>query len=307
VADGTFRFDFNFDQPPGSHLVHVRIRDDDGGATTIARQVTVVAAGQSVENVQLFYNNSAYDGNGPAVTAADFAAIALDKAPLAVGASATFANVSGYLRGINGIFIDIPNLPNDGAGIDATDFQFTIGNSNFSDTWALAPSPTKVGVLPGAGPGGSDRLYVTFADGAIKDTWLRITVRANADTNLSASEHFFFGSVPGDTGAAFAGQGLFFGREAADMLSIASGLFKPANVTSPNDVNRDRVVNAFDLHVIPIASGGGVDPNVISAIVPQVASPGIASAWIASLAIDEAIGSWNSNMKRQRLDDFWIM
>jgi hypothetical protein len=231
---------------------------------------TILDVEPVVQAVHLFYNNSALDGNGADVTPADFGAIATDKSPLVPGETATFDNVSGYSRGINGVFIDVMDLPHDGADLDGSDLWLAAGDNYFPDTWTRIP-PMEIGVFPNAAPGGADRIYVTFADGAIVDTWLGITLLPTLDTGLADEVDFFYGSVPGETGAAFTGQGEFFGRDAADLQAIAANLIQPAGIDNPHDVNRDGLVDAFDFQVIATA-GGGIDPNAIHVLALQVAS-----------------------------------
>jgi hypothetical protein len=232
----------------------------------------IVEYGDSiVRAAQLFYNNSSFDANGLTVDANDFAAIAHDKEALRFGYAARFANISGFSRGINGIFFDIADLPNDGAGIDAEDFGLLVGNDDFTNAWIGAPAPTSVGVLPNEGEDGADRVYLTFADGAIVDTWLRVTVKANADTSLAAEQDFFFGSAPGETGAAFT-PGVV-AADAADLQSIARSLTPLADfgselVTEPHDVNRDGTINAFDLQVVAL----NLSTSAIDLITPQIGS-----------------------------------
>ena len=64
----------------------------------------------SVVGRYVVYNNSAWDGNGDAVSTADNNAIATDKQALLPTQTATFANYTSYSRGINEIMIDIANL-----------------------------------------------------------------------------------------------------------------------------------------------------------------------------------------------------
>ncbi len=79
----------------------------------------------------VFYNNSAFDGNDPAAGAADDAAIATDKSAMLPGETATFANYTGYSRGINGIMVDIVDLP----GVPtADDFTFKVGSPPVTET-----------------------------------------------------------------------------------------------------------------------------------------------------------------------------
>jgi hypothetical protein len=230
----------------------------------------------SLQGVHLFYNGSTFDGNGTAVTLSDFAAIDPTKRPLHFGETASFQNVTGSHRGITGIFIDVADLPFNGERIDVADFEFLVGNDNFPLNWANGPAPAAVTVFPGQGLNASDRVSVVFADRALVDTWLAVKLRSNADTGLAEDAEFFFGSVPGDTGEAFQGHGQYFGRDAADLQSMARNLFQRTGVGNANDVNQDGVVNAFDFQVIPNASGGGVAFNVINAITPRREVSGLA-------------------------------
>src|SRR6185437_12705632 len=93
-----------------------------GAPNSAAVAATVV--GQSI-----FYNNSAWDGNNPAASASDNLAIATDKSALLPGGTATFANYTSYSKGINGIMVDIANLPAGTTSLSPSDFAFHVGNS----------------------------------------------------------------------------------------------------------------------------------------------------------------------------------
>ena len=110
----------------------------------------------NVAAAHLFYNQSAFDGGDPYLNAADDAAIATDKVPLRELGEATFANYSGYDRGINGVMIDLELA---GARPQVSDFVFRAGN-DLSDpfVWAAAPAPSIMSIRPGAGVGGSTRV-----------------------------------------------------------------------------------------------------------------------------------------------------
>jgi hypothetical protein len=47
---------------------------------------------------------------------------------------------------------------------------------------------------------GTDRVTLICPDGAVKNTWLQVTVLANQRTGLSTPESFYFGSLVGETG-----------------------------------------------------------------------------------------------------------
>jgi len=210
----------------------------------------------SVADRRVFYNNSFYDGNDPAPGSADDAAAAPDKRALRPAEPASFANVTGYSSGINGIFIDTNGLPV-GPGPGPGDFAFKAGNGGDPASWPAAPAPISVAVRRGAGAGGSDRITVVFPDGALRNTWLGVTMLAGDRTGLSTPDVFYFGNLVGDAGdppaAGRAGAAiarpiavgpddLYAARRAA-----ASATAEPLPVTTAADHNRDGRVNVLDL------------------------------------------------------------
>src|SRR5215208_3892646 len=103
-----------------------------------------VARGARVVGRHAFYNRSGYDDLDPAANAEDDAAIAAGKVPLLPGQPASFANVTSYDKGINGVMVDIAGLHGD--TLMADDFDF-----------GPAGPPASVSLRRGAGVGGSDR------------------------------------------------------------------------------------------------------------------------------------------------------
>ena len=107
------------------------------GMAFVASQTSVVA------DRHLFYNESGtggatvrYDGNDAAINSLDDNAIATDKTAYLPGAGpATFANVSSYTKGINGVMIDLAGAH---GSISASDFEFRVGNNNSPSTWGTA-------------------------------------------------------------------------------------------------------------------------------------------------------------------------
>ncbi|MBU8871631.1 MAG: hypothetical protein KOO60_12265, partial [Gemmatimonadales bacterium] len=174
----------------GGAEITVRATDSEGLSVEDTFTVTVDPAADIVAR-HVFYNNSSWDAAG-----GDDAAVAPDKTLLtAPGQTATQANYSNFSRGINGIMVDIE----DPAGaITLADFEFKSGASADPATWQAAPTPTLT-VRPGAGEGGSDRVTLTWSDGAIANQWLEVTVLATAATDLAAADVFYFGNIIGDT------------------------------------------------------------------------------------------------------------
>ena len=207
---------------------------------TLLRLATPAVVGRHV-----FYNNSAFDGRSAAPGPADDNAVAVGKVALRPGEGpATFANYTSYSKGINGVMVDVRNLPA-GDALSAADFDFSIGtDADLLQSWQSAPLPASVSVRRGAGVGGSDRVTITFPDGAVKNTWLRVTVLANDRTGLSSPDAFYFGNAVGETG-----------NSPIDALvnAVDLGLVRanvsaaPVLVGNAFDLNRDGRVNAMDL------------------------------------------------------------
>ena len=236
----------------GTATVTVRLHDSGGsvggGEDTSAPRsfaITVRPAAASVAGRHVFYNRSTFDGGDPLATAADDGALAADKRPLLPGQAPTFDNVTTYVRGINGLMVDVAGLPV-GSTPDAGDFTFEVLSGG---AWAAAPAPLEVAVRRGAGASGSDRVTLVWPDGAIRNTWLRVTVNANARTGLAEPDVFYFASLVGETG-----DGTFPTRVTAlDLLGVRRNLSRPGVTADPlnrYDFNRDGHVNALDVAAV---------------------------------------------------------
>ena len=183
-----------------------------------------------VEGRYLFYNNSAYDKTS------DAKAVASDKTALLPGGQATFANYTSYVHGINGIMIDITGLVDPDA-IDENDFTLKIGNDDTPGDWTDAPTPS-MDVTAG-------QIILTWPDGAIRNTWLEVTVLATENTGLDTADVFYFGNAVGETGDSLADAKV----DVTDMLTTRQNpqpFFDPATIDNVHDFNRDRRVNAID-------------------------------------------------------------
>lgn len=209
----------------------------------------------------VFYNNSAFDGNDPAASAADDGAIATDKAASPPGLQTSFANYTSYSKGINGIMVDIARLPTATAPT-AADFAFETGNTYpFTQPWTTtAPTPASVTLRRGAGVAGSDRITLVWPDGQIQKTWLRVRVAATANTGLSQEDVFYFGNWPGETGnkpRVKRLNGIVVHAAPVDKTDVARTARNrtrrrnpaPVLVTSTFDFNRDGVVNVLDRRI----------------------------------------------------------
>jgi hypothetical protein len=210
------------------------------GPTRVTQPVPVAA---TVVGRYTFYNNSAFDGRSAAANPRDDRAIAADKQALLPGRSATFANVTSYSRGINGVMIDVTALPQSPGTPGAAGFTVQVGDGA---GWAAGPAPSSVTFRRGAGANGSDRVTLTWPDGAVRNRWLRVTVPAGAATGLAAPDVFAFGNLAGDAGTADA---VVPARvDVDDVLSVLRARrLAGADVASRLDFNRDGRVDVRDL------------------------------------------------------------
>jgi hypothetical protein len=213
----------------------------------------------------VFYNGSGFDGRDDSAGVADDDAIAPDKVELLPGAGrATFANYTSYIKGINGVMIDVEGLTagaaSGGAGVAAgaaapgvADFTFRVGNSPDTAAWAVAPQIASVTVRSGAGVNGSDRVTLVWPDGAVRHQWLQVTVLATAATRLAAPDVFFFGNLPGETGDDADGAAV----NAADVILTRAALEGgSASLSSRFDHDRNGRLDARDLAIARAAAGG---------------------------------------------------
>ncbi len=199
------------------------------------------SAGPQVVTREVFYNNSAFDGNDPAADARDDAAVAIDKTALCPGQSATPKNVVSYDRGINGVIVDVAGAARPPV---ADDFSVKVGNDDDPADWADGPAPD-VAVRPGEGVAGSDRVTLTWPDRAITNQWLEVTVHS-AGLALDADDVFYFGNAVADAGNSPTDLQV----TATDLLLARNNprtFLNPAAIDLPYDYNRDGRVDATDV------------------------------------------------------------
>ena len=99
---------------------------------------------------------------------------------------------------------------------------------------------------PGAGTGGSDRVTIVWADNAIQNQWLQVTVKATAATGLAADDVFYFGNAIGDSGAGNTPEYALVSPADETAVRANKTGFAPTAVTNVYDFNRDRRVTASD-------------------------------------------------------------
>ncbi len=271
--------------------VSVVISDGTNQSEAAVSKISIYVPGlASVAGRDIFYNNSAFDGNDSTANAADDAAIATDKTALLPGQTATFSNYTGYSGGINGVIVD---LAGQHGTITTDDFIFRLGASSDTSHWSYAPDPLSVVVLAGAGVGGSDRVEIVWADGAIKNTWLQVIVLANGNTGLAQSDTFFFGNYVGDTGnepdrARVSTSDLF--RVVNQILRDPHGeMAQPIDYAA--DFNRDGRVTMADVIIVINQLLKQAPPLELISVDAGSAQSG---AITAGLILTMTTGSWNT-------------
>ena len=250
-------------------------------AEPLERRILLSAA---VVARQIFYNDSVFDGNDPSANAADDQAIAPDKQPLLPGQTAAFANYTSYSKGINGIMVDVQGLTGTPT---ASDFTFRTGNDDNPAAWSAAPAPSNVLVRPFAGLDSSSRIEMIWADGAITNTWLQVTLDADANTGLATLDVFYFGNKVGETGKPAVNGA--FAVTTADLAAVQAdphGFTDPAQILNPHDFNRDGRVDATD-QLIARNAAAGTQPALETIVAPSGTSP-------ASHPAPALIGGWQS-------------
>jgi hypothetical protein len=100
-------------------------------------------------------------------------------------------------------------------------------------------------VRPGAGANGSTRIEFVWPDNSIRDTWIQVTVNADATTGLSAPDVFYFGNVIGESGNN-SGDPVVDAADVQATIADPHSFLNPAPITNPHDYNRDGRVDATD-------------------------------------------------------------
>ena len=228
---------------PGDRVVAVgsTVTSKEGNDYSAARYFLVDSTPPARVTLRgLFYNHSKFDGNNPAIDDQDFEAIS-EKAALRPGGTAGFNHYTSYSRGINGIVVLFDANVSPVIG----DFIFRVGNDSAPGAWPLGPTPTGFAVRPASGGPGT-AVLITFADGAVRNTWLQVTVRMNERTRLGGPDVFYFGNLVGDAGNFGGIPGSTATVDALDVTFTRMQHSASVNPSSPYDFNRDGVVNIRD-------------------------------------------------------------
>ena len=240
-ADGTWSWSY---QPTVGMIGQaVTISANDG--TNVSTTTFNVTAYTTVATRGLLYVG--------ATGASASTSLATDKTALLPGQSSTFANYTNYSRGLNGLVIDVTGLPATVTDAQlAASLQFANWNGIAAAGFVALPGaavPT-VAIIAG-GVAGSTRVSITFPSNTVQNTWLRVTLVANANTRLAANDVFYFGNVIGELDFGNTATRLRVnGQDAALILANQSPGANTAAVTNKFDLDRNGRVNGQDYAIL---------------------------------------------------------
>ena len=148
--------------------------------------------------------------------------------------------------------VDLKDLPaREGEALSAADFAFQVGPGGDSASWVNAPAPQRIIVRRRAGEDHNDRVEVIWGRGAITDTWLKVTMKANARTGLARPDVFYFGSLVGESGDAPTPLRV----SALDLAATKRTLNTRGAATQSTDFDLDGRVDALDLAMVKRSLG----------------------------------------------------
>jgi len=241
-----------FTAPISGSSVTLTAQANDGSplnnlSNSLSTTITLVAS--SVVNRQVFYNRSPStafgDGSGNPINAID-----TSKSVLLPGQTSSFNSYSNYTKGLNGLIVDVANL----AEIPSSaDFQFAIWNGFDAVGFLPLASQATISTFAGGGTSGASRVKIEFADNAIRNTWLRVTLLANANTGLLATSVFYFGNAVGDVDIGNVGTPVTISTNSSDYAAVRQNLSPSSSsvgVDNIHDINKDGVVNPIDMALV---------------------------------------------------------
>ena len=96
--------------------------------------------------------------------------------------------------------------------------------------WQSAPSPSAISVEPGS----PSRVIIEWPDNAIANRWLRVTIKATANTGLAEPEVYYLGHLLGEMTGHQSG---IYSVSNADVSAIRSQVGQNANIsTAPTSI-----------------------------------------------------------------------
>ncbi|HAC91543.1 MAG TPA: hypothetical protein DCF63_13070 [Planctomycetaceae bacterium] len=149
-------------------------------------------------------------------------------------------NIISSSQGINGVVLDFDNLEN----LNDITLEYKWSPENvFADpigTWGNAIAPESSTLQSNAGQAGSDRVLLTWANGAIANRYLCIRVIYNGNTIAE----LYLGHLRGEMTGASGGK---FTILVGDILAVRQELTFPKDATGRNDVDKSGTILVQDI------------------------------------------------------------
>jgi hypothetical protein len=241
-ANGTWNWSYVPSAVMNSQVVTITANDEDGGASQATFTISATAA---VASANVYYKESGFSALGVNQ------AIDTGRVVLRSGATAqttTARNFTNYIRGLNGLVLDVPGLAN--TNLTASDFILRVAPAGVSgvvnpSTWPAAPLPTLVNVTPGNTTTAA-RVRLEWNNNVIQNTWLQIIVKSNANTGLTAPAVFYIGNAIGEvTGPSP------YRLTVGDRLAVANAISgSVVSVSDMRDIDKNRRITIGDLNIV---------------------------------------------------------
>jgi hypothetical protein len=266
-GNGTWSWSYAPTTAISNQTVTVTGTDEDGGSAAVTFTINALV---NIATRGLFYNN--------ATGSSAQTSLGTDKVALLPNQASTFANYTNYSRGLNGVAVDVAGLPaTTTPALMLSSLQFSVWNGiDAAGFVGLPPAAIpSAAIVAGGGVGGSTRVNITFPDNTVQNTWLRVTVLANANTGLASNDVFYFGNVIGELNTGNTATRLRVNSlDTSAVRSNQSPGANSASVTNIYDLNRDGRVNSLDTSVVrsnqqasgivaPITAPGPISPAFI--------------------------------------------
>lgn len=153
-------------------------------------------------------------------------------------------NLINSKQGITGVGFDVDGLAN-GAGLSASDFVFKMSPQNVFDGdlvvgWVDTPAPSSISVTAGS----PDRIIIEWPDNSIENRWLKVTMKATANTGLAEDCVFYLGHLRGESTGPSLGK---FTVLVADILNVRSNLTASQPASGMEDIDKSGTVLVADI------------------------------------------------------------
>lgn len=152
-------------------------------------------------------------------------------------------NLINSSRGINGMVLDLDGLTD----LNDATLEYKMspqGAFNEGDNpvagWVDAPAPTSVSLLPGQGLGGSNRIALVWADNAIANRYVCVSLTVGGTRIFEVYVGHLLGETTGPSNNSFT---VAF----ADITPIRSAVGSAVDSSSPTDIDKNGTVSFADI------------------------------------------------------------